>query len=81
MTPNGMSTKITDTEMRSDATPHTATARRVPGEPTLWSVTWLLGLALNRDQSITAMTIAETLARPMAVLEAWRSAHLTTRGK
>jgi hypothetical protein len=57
-----MSTKITETEMSSDATPHTATAWPVPGEPTLWSVTWLPGRALTRDQAITAMTIAETVA-------------------
>jgi hypothetical protein len=57
-----MSTKITDTEMSSDATPHTATAWPVPGEPTLWSVTWLPGRALTRDQAITAMTIAEMAA-------------------
>jgi len=57
-----MSTEITETKMSSDATPHTATARPVPGEPTLWSVTWLPGRALTRDQAITAMTIAETVA-------------------
>jgi hypothetical protein len=59
---NDMSTKITETEMSSDATPHTATAWPVPGEPTLWSVTWLPGRALTRDQAMTAMTIAETVA-------------------
>jgi hypothetical protein len=47
MTRSGISTKITATEMRSDATPHTATAWPVPGEPTLWSVTWLPGRALE----------------------------------
>jgi hypothetical protein len=59
---NGTSTTITDTEIRSDATPHTATAWPVPGEPTLWPVTWLPGRALTRNQAITAMTIAETVA-------------------
>jgi hypothetical protein len=54
-----LSTKINDSEMTSDATPHTATAWPVPGEPTLWSVTWLPGRALTRDQAVTAMTIAE----------------------
>jgi hypothetical protein len=48
--------------MSSAATPHTATAWPAPGEPTLWSVTWLPGRALTRDQAITAMTIAETVA-------------------
>jgi hypothetical protein len=57
-----MRTRITDTQMSSDATPHTATAWPVPGEQTLWSVTWLPGRALTRDQAITAMTIAETVA-------------------
>jgi hypothetical protein len=57
-----MSTTITSTQMTSDATRHTATAWPVPGEPTLWSVTWLPGRALTRDQAITAMTIAEVVA-------------------
>jgi hypothetical protein len=57
-----MSTKITDAEMTSDSTRHTATAWPVDGEPTLWSVTWLPGRALTRDQAITAMTIAEVVA-------------------
>lgn len=35
----------------------------VPGEPTLWSVTWLPGRALTRDQAITAMTIAEAITQ------------------
>jgi hypothetical protein len=55
-------TRITDTEMTSDLTRHTATAWPVPDEPTLWSVTWLPGRALIRNQAITAMTIAETVA-------------------
>lgn len=54
-----MSTKITDTEMSSDSTRHVATAWPVPGEPTLWTVTWLPGRQLTRDQAVTAMTIAE----------------------
>lgn len=66
MTRKDMTAKITETRMSSDATPHTATARPVPGEPTLWSVTWLPGRTLTRDQAITAMTIAETVtARPV----------------
>jgi hypothetical protein len=56
-----MSTKITDAEMTSDATCHTARAWPVPGEPTGWSVTWLPGRNLTRDQAITAMTIAEAV--------------------
>lgn len=53
---------IDDDMMTSDATTHTARAWPVPGELTLWSVTWLPGRALTRDQAITAMTIAEVVA-------------------
>ena len=49
---------VTDAEISSNATPHTATAWPVPANPTLWSVAWLPGHALTRDQAITAMTIA-----------------------
>lgn len=49
-----MSTKITDTEMSSTATRHTAQA--VAGG---WAVTWLPGRVLTRNGAITAMTIAE----------------------
>lgn len=60
-----MALTITDQIMRSTDTRHTATAwpvPEVPGEPTLWTVTWLPGRNLTRDQAITAMTIAETVA-------------------
>lgn len=63
-----MSTKITDTGMTSDVTRHTATAWPVPGEPTLWSVTWLPGRALTRDQAVTAMTVAEMVAERASIL-------------
>lgn len=56
-----MSMAITSDEMYSDATRHTARAWPVPGEPTLWSVTWLPGRALTLDQAITAMRLAETV--------------------
>ena len=49
-----MSTKITDTDMSSDLTRHTARAA-ADG----WTVTWLPGRVLTRDQAVTAMTIAE----------------------
>jgi hypothetical protein len=48
--------------MTSDQTRHSATAWPVPDEPTLWSVTWLPGCALTRNQAITAMTLAEMIA-------------------
>jgi hypothetical protein len=40
-------------------TRHTAQAWPVPGEPTLWSVTWLPGRQLTLNQANIAMTIAE----------------------
>jgi len=55
---------ITATEMTSTATRHTAAAGPEPAryEPETWSVTWLPGRVLTRDQAITAMTIAEVVA-------------------
>lgn len=52
---------ITDTEMTSDETTHTAKLWPFEGEPT-WSVTWLPGRILTTGQAVTAMTIAETVA-------------------
>jgi hypothetical protein len=68
-----MSLTITDQTMRSPDTPHTATAWPVPDEPTLWTVTWLPGRNLTRNQAVTAMTIAETIGRIPADAgpEAW----------
>ena len=55
-----MATKITDTEMSSDQTRHTATA--VSGSRYgSWTVTWLPGLCLSYNQAITAMTLAEVI--------------------
>jgi hypothetical protein len=45
---------ITDTTMASPATPHTATATGCG-----WEVSWLPGRTLDRNQAITAMTIAD----------------------
>ena len=59
-----MATKITDTEMSSDQTRHTAAVvpgAVIEGGPTAWSVTWLPGRLLLRNQAITAMTIAEAV--------------------
>ena len=47
---------ITDTDMSSPDTPHTAT---VTGGG--WQVSWLPGRTLNRNQAITAMIIASTV--------------------
>ncbi len=45
---------ITDTSMSSPATPHTATATGGG-----WTVSWLPGRTLDRNQATTAMTIAD----------------------
>ena len=52
-----MITTITDTEMISNCTTHTA--RREPDE---WTVSWLPGTRLTRNQAISAMTLAEVAA-------------------
>ena len=56
-----MSTKITDTEMTSDQTRHTAAAV-TDSRYGSWTVTWLPGTCLSYNQAITAMTIAEVVA-------------------
>jgi hypothetical protein len=73
-----MALTITDNLMRSDQTPHTAAAWPVPGEPTLWTVTWLPGRNLTRNQAITAMSLAEHIDRngsrdwlPAGHIDAW----------
>lgn len=66
-----MSTKITDTEMTSDQTRHTAAVvpgAVIEGGPTAWSVSWLPGRLLLRDQAITAMTIAEIVVERAGIL-------------
>ena len=70
-----MTLTITDRMMRSAYTRHTATAGPVPvpGEPTLWTVTWLPGRNLTHDQAQAAMGIAEAVGRIPADAgpEAW----------
>lgn len=53
-----MGLTITGTVMRSTDTRHTA---RFMGDG--WEVSWLPGRALDRNQAVTAMTIAETVAK------------------
>ena len=55
---------ITDSEMSSDTTRHTAKLVKLPSPLTgySWQVTWLPGRHLSRDQAITALTIAEVAA-------------------
>lgn len=59
---------IDDDAMISDTTPHFAVSWPVDDEPTLWSVSWLPGRALTRDQAITAMTIAEMVVERAHIL-------------
>ena len=52
-----MNIKITDQAMTSDTTPHST---HPAGNG--WAVTWLPGRVLTRNQAITAMVLAETVA-------------------
>ena len=56
---------ITGQVIRSPYTAHTATAWPVPvpGEPTLWTVTWLPGRNLTRGQAVAAMELAEAVGQ------------------
>jgi hypothetical protein len=66
-----VTTKITETEMTSDLTRHTA---RAAGGG--WTVSWLPGRTLTQNQAVTAMTIAEIVAEHAGDLagsgSAWR---------
>jgi hypothetical protein len=56
-----MTLTINDTTMTSDQTPHTA--QLAPGHLHHWEVTWLPGQTLDRNTTITAMTLADTAAQ------------------
>jgi hypothetical protein len=56
-----VATKITDTEMTSDRTRHSAAAIE-DSRYGSWTVTWLPGVSLSYNQAITAMTLAEVVA-------------------
>lgn len=62
--------RISETDMTSDHTRHTASRphKALPGEPPMWSVTWLPGRKLTHDQAITAMTIAEMVVERAEIL-------------
>jgi hypothetical protein len=62
---------ITDTHMSSPDTPHTARAT-ADG----WEVSWLPGRTLDRNQAITAMTIASTVGTKVACPPDWLWPHL-----
>lgn len=53
-----MTLRISDQAMTSDATGHTARRLR----PDEWTVSWLPGRRLTRNQATTAMILAETVA-------------------
>jgi len=57
-----MNLRITDDAMTSDATPHQA--RLVE---TGWELSWLPGRVLDRNQAVTGMVLAETVADGSAV--------------
>jgi hypothetical protein len=48
---------ITDTAITSDQSSHAA--RRAPGRPRGWEVSWLPGQILDRDTATTAMILAD----------------------
>jgi hypothetical protein len=52
-----MNIRITDEAMTSDTTPHST---HPDGDG--WAVTWLTDRVLTRNQPITAMVLAETIA-------------------
>lgn len=56
-----MTLTITGRVIRSPYTRHTATAQPVPGQPAQWTVTWLPGRTLTRDQAVAAMALADAL--------------------
>jgi hypothetical protein len=65
-----MSVHITDTAMTSNVTEHHAVLT-----PDGWTVTWLPHRVLNRNEVITAMTLAEIYAsNPPADSKWWRAA-------
>jgi hypothetical protein len=61
---------ISDTDMTSDQTRHTAKLVKLPSPLTgySWQVTWLPGQHLTRDQAITALTIAEMVIERAHIL-------------
>jgi hypothetical protein len=58
-----MTIKISDTEMTSDITRHTATDTEDG-----WAVTWLPGRTLTQNEAITAMTVAEMVIERAHIL-------------
>ena len=55
-----MTLTINDDTITGDRTPHAA--RRAPGRPGTWEVSWLRGQFLGRNAAITAMILADIAA-------------------
>lgn len=57
---------VGETEITSTFTRHSARmcTPAAPGSPSFWDVTWLPGRCLDRNQALTAMTIAEHVHNP-----------------
>ena len=55
-----MATSITNVQMTSDQTPHIATC--VDTHHGTWTLSWLPGRLVTRNQAITGMTLAEAVA-------------------
>lgn len=71
-----MSLRITERRITSDATGHVA--QRASAGTNLWRVSWLPSQLLDRNDAITAMTLAETVAahpepdeRTRALIHGW----------
>lgn len=57
-----MALAVTEDRMSAHTTPHWAVPCDRSDQYGMWGVSWLLGRSLGRNQAITAMTIAETVA-------------------
>lgn len=71
-----MALQITDTEITSNETTHTAKRFPFQNPPPAWSVTWLPGRILTLDQAVTAMTIAEAVTGPVDLADRDQEWHL-----
>ena len=56
-----MATSITNLKITSDETEHTATC--VDTHLETWTLSWLPGRMITRNQAITGMTLAEAVAK------------------
>lgn len=59
-----MSIHIGADRMTGKASAHSASRVSAPGDPEVWRASWLPHRWLTRNEAITAMVLAETLATP-----------------